>query len=251
MSTVLSLFGYSCVPQPDGSVTLYKVPMNKVAQNTYVQIQQGFFTMLGIAPYSLPDDPFPYGDKRFLKIPAQCFVISKANSSHYGYSSGCVDCQSDMTFFLQGLYLSRKDMVCQSDGFAENRDTGVIPDLIAFCNKCSPPEPYYFNYTNCVNNTFIATDECYFTLRSNVSVNDVDVNSFDTTNFISQIISMGGTVVPQDSSDFVNVQCESANKPELYFFSIKIFDLKLWIYIFVAYIFIMLAYYWYSMVGVR
>jgi len=248
--TMLSLFGYSCATS-GGVLNLYQVPMNKIIENAFLNLQQGFMSLFGIQQYTLPDDPFPNGDKRFLKIPTQCFIQSKANTSAYGYSAGCVDCPNDANFF-QGFYLFKKDLICIGDGYAVPRtSSGYDPEWVSFCNQCIPPSPYYFNYTNCLNNPIINNGVCYFTILPNVSVSSIDTTDFQNTNFLQNIINLGAVVRPQDSTEFVNIQCEDVNKPQIYFFNIKVFDLKLWVYLIIAYGLIFLAYFWYSMSGLH
>lgn len=245
--TILGFFGYSCV-ENNGEILLYQVPMSKSIQNSFLQFQQGFFSLFKIEEYTLPDDPFPYGNKKYLKIPDGCIVQSKANTSNYGYSAGCVNCTPDITFFLQPIYISRQDMVCIDDGFATSDRPLSMPVSVAFCNKCTPPEPYYFNLTICKNSPF-NDGVCYFTLRSNVAVEEVNAYLLKTSTHFKKIVELGGVRRMQNSSEIINIQCSDVNSPHLYFFNIKIFDLKMWVYLVISYSLIFFAYHWYKMIG--
>lgn len=251
--TILSLLGYTCIDR-SGNLELYQVPLSSVLINTYSNFQQGLYNLIGVTAYHLPEDPFPFGDKRYLKIPTECFVNSKANVSNYGYSAGCVNCEADTGQYILSLFffgfISRKDMVCAGDGYGLNRQQGILPDLVTFCDQCTPPEPYYFNYTNCRNNTHIPNGICYFTLRENVTTSEIDETTFDTTNYYGRVKELNGVKRVQDGKDIINVQCTANNQPELYFFTIEIFNQYMWILLIVGYYLIVFAFVWYHMLRI-
>jgi hypothetical protein len=249
MPAILSLFGYTCIDR-GGTIELYQVPLGNVLLNTYVNFQQGAYNLIGVTAYHLPEDPFPYGNKKYLKIPTECFVNSKLNVSHYGYSAGCVNCISDQTSVFQTIFTTRKDMICTSDGYALNRDTGFLPDLITFCDQCSPPYPYYYNHTICLNNVEIDNGICYFTINPNVSISEVDETTFDTTNYFGRIQDLNGVLRTQNTNDMINIQCNSNNRPELYFFTIELFNQQMWLLLIIGYYLIMFAFIWYKIIRI-
>ena len=80
------------------------------------------------------------------------------------------------------------------------------------------------------------------------SVSSIIDTNWEANAYFQKIIEIGGVERPQDSSQFVNVQCEQVNRPGLYFYSIKIFDRIMWIYLLIAEALITFAFAWYKMV---
>jgi hypothetical protein len=238
LPSVLNMFGYECVSK-QGTMTLYQVPMDKIFQKSLSDIKQDLRALVGLTDYQLPDDPFPNGDKSFLRVPAECFLDVQINGSTFtGYSSACVNCTKSGVIRYWGS-------ICLSDGY-------YSPDLITkywlgtanFCYKCSPPDPYYYDHEYC-----FSEENCFFRITDESLIGQIVDEDYEANYYYQQIVNLGGVEIPQDTNQFVNVQCEDVNKPQLYFFNIKIFDLQLWIYLAVAYILIFIAYHWYRMSG--
>jgi hypothetical protein len=240
LPSILNMFGYECVSKA-GVLTLYQVPMNKLFEKSLSDIKQDLRGIVGLSDYQLPTDPFPNGDKRFLRVPPECFNDININGSTItGYSSACVNCTHSGVFRYWGS-------VCLSDGY-------YSPDLITkywlgtanFCYKCSPPNPYYFNYSYCFDQ-----DNCFFRITDDSLAGSIISSDFQANYYYQQIIKLGGVERPQDGTQFVNIQCEDINKPQVYFFNIKIFDLQLWIYLSISWVLIVFAFFWYTHVGLR
>lgn len=236
---LLNLFGYECVQVGD-EIKLYQVPMDRLAEKSLVDVKQSTRSFFGFEDYQLPEDPFPNGDKRFLRIPPDCFLEAEISGvTEVGYSSACVDCNKSGLFRYWGS-------ICTSDGYYD-------PDLVTsywvgtanFCYVCAPPNPYYFNYSYCYNQ-----DQCFFRILPEYEsqVGSIIDDDWRANYYYQKIVELGGVVRQQDSSQFVNVQCEDVNKPQLYFFSIEVFNRTMWIYLFVAYFLITLAFMWYGVV---
>lgn len=235
--SVLNLFGYECVSQ-QGNLVLYQVPMNKLFEKSLFDIRQGVRGIVGLKDYQLPEDPFPNGDKSFLRVPPECFVDVIINGSTItGYSSACVNCTKSGVIRYWGS-------ICLSDGF-------YSPDLITrywvgtanFCYRCSPPEPYYYNHSYC-----FSKENCFFRIIDEKLVGNIISEDYQANYYYQQILNLGGIEIPQDKKQIINIQCEEVNRPNLYFFNIKIFDFTLWIYLFISYLFIFFAYHWYKMI---
>jgi len=239
LPAMLNLFGYECVAV-GSELRLYQVPMDKLAEKTLSDARQGVRGFFGFEDYQLPDDPFPNGDKRFLRVPPECFIEADiSGENQIGYSSACVDCNKSGLFRYWGS-------ICTSDGFYDpNLVTSYWIGTANYCYVCAPPNPYYYNHSYCYDN-----DQCFFRILPEYE-GDVDAvidSSFQANYYYQNILNLGGVQRPQDDTEFVNVQCEDVNKPQLYFFNIKVFDRTMWIYLIVAYFLISLAFMWYSVV---
>jgi hypothetical protein len=236
---VLNLFGYECVQVGD-EIKLFQVPMDRLAEKSLSDVKQGTRAFFGFEDYRLPDDPFPKGDKRFLRVPPECFVEADISGvTEIGYSSACVDCNKSGLFRYWGS-------ICTSDGYYD-------PDFVTsywigtanFCYVCAPPNPYYYNHTYC-----FSEDECFFRILPEYEddIDDIIDSDWQTNYYYNTIISLGGVERQQDSSEIVNVQCQDVNKPQLYFFTIEVFNRTMWTYLFLAGALISLAYMYYGVV---
>lgn len=242
MPSLLNLFGYECL-QTNHGIALYQVPMANFLEKTAIDLRQNVRSFFGLSDYQLPQDPFPSGDTNFVRIPAECLnEVTINGSSVVGYSSACVNCTYS-NYFL-GRYIGS---VCLSDGYYDPTIiTRYWVGTANFCYKCAPPNPYFFNYSRCVTK-----ENCFFQITDPSLAGSIITTDYESNYYYQQIIKLGGQERPQDTTQFVNVQCEDVNKPQLYFFSIKIFDLQLWIYLSVAYVLIIFAWFWYKMIGVN
>lgn len=235
---VLNLYGYECVAV-GSELRLFQVPMDKLAEKTLSDARQGVRGFFGFEDYQLPDDPFPNGDKRFLRVSPECFIEAEIGGvTQFGYSSACVDCNKSGLFRYWGS-------ICTSDGFYD-------PDLVTnyfvgtanYCYVCAPPNPYYYNHTYCFDE-----DQCFFRILPEYE-DDVDAiidNDWEINAYYQKVLELGGVERQQDISEFVNVQCEEVSKPQLYFYSIKVFDRTMWIFLIVGYFLITLAFMWYGL----
>lgn len=237
--SVLNVFGYECI-QVGNNIKLYQVPMSQLVQKTLLDVKQGVREIARLGDYQLPSDPFPNGDKRFVRVPAQCFTDANINGTTVtGYSSACVDCQKSGFFRYS-------NSICLSDG-------NYSPDLVTkywvgtanFCFQCAPPYPYYFNYSYC-----FSEDQCFFRILPEFesSVDSIIDSGYQANVYYQRILELGGVERPQDSSQFINIQCSSVDKPELYFFNIEVFNKTMWIYLFCVQFLIGFAFGWYNIV---
>ena len=241
---ILNFFGYECLYGDTGTLDLYQVPMDKILQKS---VSVDFRSMLGLAEFQLPDDPFPNGDKRFLRINPECFdSVNNGSEIVTGYDGTCVDCPVISNFFKTKIVLYSKfgagHQVCIGDGFYQQTLSSAYDTSVQnYCYKCAPPNPYYYNHTNCLSNT-----SCYFTITNESLVSQVSGDFYKNV-YLSRIKALGGVKRTQDSSEVVNIQCKEFNKPELYLFSIEIFNATLWLYLSVGYVLVMIAHWWYSL----
>lgn len=235
---MFNLFGYECL-SVDGDLRLYQVPMDKLAQKSLSDIKQGLRSFAGFEDYKLPDDPFPNGDKRFLRVPAECFNEVVINGeTQVGYSSACVDCNASSWFRYSGS-------ICLSDGY-------YAPDLITkywigtanFCYRCAPPDPYYYSHQYC-----FSQDECFFRITDDNLVDQIIETEYEANFYYQNIIKLGGVERTQNGEEFVNIQCKAVDQPSLYFFDIEVFNRQMWIYLYIAWGLIGFAFMWYRMVG--
>lgn len=233
----LNLFGYYCVNHQD-SLDLYQVPANNLLQKSFYDVQKGVEGILGVEQYQLPDDPFPDGNKEFLRIPAECFIESTANGTTVsGYVSACTDCPTNANFF-EGFYKFKSDLICTDDGYFKK--AGLLDRKL--CAQCSPPNPYYYNHSNCVNQ-----DECYFTITNTSLIPAITTDYLDQVNY-QKIVDLGGVLRQQNSENIVNIQCSAVGKPNLYFFSIELFNQTMWVLIVIGYFLTIFAWGWYGVV---
>lgn len=233
---ILNLFGYACVDEL-GSLELYQIPMNNLVQKTAIDIKRGLTEILFPDRFTLPDDPFPDGDRRFMRIHPECFVQTDYNGSTiWGYTALCTDCPAT------GGFLWWKDgEVCIGDG--EANALSIRPDGVNICATCRPPEYYYYNHSYCTNP---ANQNCFFTIKNESFVDLVNEQDYGEAVYLQNILDMNGIKRTQDSGQFVNVQCQDIGKPALYLFNIEIFNRLMWIYLTVASFLIGLAFKWYS-----
>jgi len=239
---MLNLFGYECI-QVNDEIRLYQVPMDKFIEKAIPDIKQGLRDLVGFKDYQLPDDPYPDGDKRFLRVPAECFVEGTVNgTAQYGYSSACVNCTKSGWFRYAGS-------ICLDDGYYDSTlITKYWIGTANFCYRCSPPDPYYYSRDYC-----FSTDECFFRILPEFEsqVDDIVDSNYEANYYYQNIIKLGGQQRAQDKTQFVNIQCAEVDQPQLYFYSIKIFDKTLWIYLFIVYGLITFAMAWYGMIGLH
>lgn len=234
----LNLFGYECL-WVDDEIELYQVPVGNIVPKTLLNIGQLFESVFGFEEFKLPEDPFPYGDKHFMRIPEQCWVSSDLNGSTvYGVSGKCLRCQTNANFLQWFTVNPTTNAICVGDATENNV---VINN--EFCTVCQLPPNYYYNHSWCVNQSRNGYD-CYYRIIDDSDLPDED---YERGLYYSKIIQLGGVERSQSMDDFVNIQCEDEGRPQLYFFSIKIFDRTLWIYLFCAWALITLAMMWYGL----
>lgn len=236
--TLLSTFGYSCIERGTGDIELYQVPMSSFAEKNFLDIKQGLQGLVGYEEYSLPSDPFPNGNKNYLRIPDQCFVETSYNNSQvYGYIGACVYCDLNTNFFT-GFFTPITEKICVGDSTGIRN--WVTDDKL--CAICTPPYPYYYNHTICTNST-----ECYFTISDPSLVSYINEDYVSETDY-KKIIDLGGVLRPQDDSEIVNIQCTENKKPSLYFFSIELFNKTMWVLLLLGFAIVSFALAWYSVV---
>jgi len=235
---MLNMFGYECIAV-DGDLKLYQVPMNNLAQKSLSDIKQGAREFAGFEDYKLPEDPFPDGDTRYLRVPAECFnEVQIAGETVVGYSSACVDCNASSWFRYSGS-------ICLSDGYYDSTlITKYWIGTANFCYRCSPPNPYYYDHELCFNQ-----DECFFHITDDDLADDIIQTEYGANYYYQNIIKLGGVERGQDATQFVNIQCDGVDEPQLYFFNIKVFDRTMWIYLLISGGLIYLASFWFRLVG--
>jgi hypothetical protein len=241
---LLGLFGYACVPQED-DILLYQVSMSKIIQKSAFDIQRTFTDYFAPQDYQFPEDAHPNGDKRYYRIPDECYVTREANGTQVtGYQAGCVDCDAYREGFVETYLLTaRFETFCVDDGF----DLTTLFN-VRNCPVCEPKYPYYYNHTVCL--TKFSQEDCYFTILNESLVTVVD-QSYSDLIYKENIVSLGGAVRPQDSSEFVNVQCVDDDTPSLFIFSLELFNRTLWIFLIIGWGLITFATMWYQMTGVN
>jgi len=254
MPQILQIFGYDCASNK-GVLELYQVPPNSLFQNVFVNIAQGISqTSAGslLTDYRLPDDAFPNGDKTYLRIPNECFVtITNGTQQITGYTALTTNCSYAGFFYTFGNFstlqsvLRTENSICTSDGWA--RPLGFF-DLLDqwkkhYIRRCEPPIPYYFNYTNCYSK-----EECYFTITDPSLIGGITTD-YVSDLYLQKIVGLGGVKRAQDKSEIMNIQCKAEGQPQLYFFSIEIFNQQLWILLIGGYALIGFAFIWYSMIS--
>jgi len=235
--SLLNLFGYECL-DVDGDLELYQIPIGNIVPKTLLNIGQIFEGVFGFEEFKLPEDPFPNGDKHFMRIPDVCWVESDLNGSTvYGVSGKCLKCQTNANFFQWFTVNPTTSAICVDDATENNV---VINN--EFCAVCQLPPNYYYNHSYCVNQSRNYND-CYYRIIDDSNLPD---ENYEKGLYYDKIIQLGGVERLQDEEQFVNIQCEAEGRPQLYFYSIKIFDRELWIYLFVAWALISLATIWYG-----
>lgn len=225
---IFQFFGYACV-QEGSSVELYQVPLNNLIDKLFLDLQRGFSTFIFGGQVQVSPDAFPLGDKRFMRIPEECFVerTNITGQTNFGYTAACTDCPEDTGY---GLINTRSNLICAGDGEPTLATSLVYRN---FCTICAPKDPYYYNHSLCQNNTYLPTGECYFTIDDFSEASNINA-AFLNSISLQNVKDLGGVKRNQDPNSFVSAQCEDVNKPQLYFFNIKVFDRTLWIYIFIA-----------------
>lgn len=253
--SILNFFGYECLYE-NNELTLYQVPLDKIiSKSVTIDLKQQVRSFFSLPEFEIPQDPFPNGDKRYFRIPPDCFSsVQNGSDTIEGYTAMCVDCPFIGMFYkIEGTNISTtqsvvraENSICMGDGYYKPSFWtlfGVWEK--SYCYKCAPPNPYYYNHSNC-----ISKEACFFTI-----INESDV-PFITTEYaeniyLARIKELGGVKRTQDSSEFVNIQCEEKGQPQLFFFNIKIFNPLLMIYLTIGYVLIIIAYFWYSMLGIN
>jgi len=264
MPFLLGVFGYSCVNE-GGTYELYKVPVENIVQKTLIIDAEGVAdTLLGLDDLKLPEDPFKNGDKRYVKIPDPCIIKIdvQVNKTLFGYDTyplvgyvafgtNCTLIKDDGRITNTNIYRTWTDSVCVSDGYALDLDDlglWVFYRLNANARKfnalCQPPNPYYYNHTifsYYMNTTSVG----YFTIMDESLLPNIE-DDYLNNDYVEKIKKIGGIKQDQDNSQFVNIQCEYET-PQLYFFSVKVFDRNLWIWLLIASFLIPFAFDWYSL----
>lgn len=234
---ILGEFGYACVNEAN-KLELYQTPMKNILGKTSLDLFTGLETTFFPSRFQFPDDPYPNGDKHYLRVSNQCFITSMLNGSQVvGYPAKCINCPTNGNLY-QYLF-SRDQLICIGDG--DTPFYGSLNDEL--CIRCMPPKPFYYNHSNCINNNF---GFCVFTIKNESYLGDVG-SDFDKAVYLQKIKELGGVKRQQSSSEFINIQCTASAQPSLYFFSIEIFNRMLWVYLCIAYALVGFAFFWYHM----
>jgi hypothetical protein len=257
MPQILQLFGYDCASNK-GVVELYQVPPSALFQNAFTNLVQSVSKTDAVSlltDYKIPDDPFPNGDKTYLRIPDECFVtIQNASQTITGYTALTTNCSYVGVFYsinnisnLQSV-LRTENSICTSDGYGGVSLSWV--DLLNqwkkhYVRRCEPPIPYYFNYTNCYTKS-----ECYFTITDTSLISSVNTE-FISDVYLQRVLSLGGTKRSLDTkNEMTNVQCKAEGQPTIYFFTIEMFNQQMWMLLIAGYFLITFAFIWFKMVRI-
>lgn len=244
----LGLFGYDCVYE-SGSLELYQVPIQSIAIKSIQDIKGGFDDLIGLPSYELPEDPFPYGNKSFIRIPDGCFeTVQNGSEELYGYSALCTDCDaiSRASFFGNNITLPYKARysICIGDGYYAKNVFNLDLFGSRFCSRCSPPTGYYYNHSNIPEHGWV------FTIENQSLVPFIDESYYYNIE-LNRLKELGGVMRSQDSTQFVNLQCTDVHKPTVYFFTIELFNKTMWIFLIVGWGLISFAYLYYSAIGLN
>ena len=233
---ILGLFGYACVNE-FGTDTLYIVPMDSFVQKTFNDLYSTVNNYINPKDYQVPEDPFPDGDKHYLRVAQECLrEVTYNDTLVTGYIADCIDCPvSDTSFFPQ-----RSRSICIGDGVTNvwnvwNRN---------LCSICTPPSEYYYNHSNAVALLPVYNDY-FFTIVNESQISNINENFEDLT-YLQRVLQLGGVKQSISQDEFVNVQCADVGQPDLYVFNIRVFDARLWIFITIAGALIGFAFKWYS-----
>lgn len=244
MPAILNMFGYDCAYK-GSNLVLLQVPANNILNSITGNFQQTLNTFFGLKQYELPANAFPNGDKRYITVPNDCFQTVTFNGTQTtGYRSDCTNC-TDTSGFFQFL-TPNKRQICISSGYYTDNSIGWNPQTINFCAICRPPPGYYFDISRCSVNS-----SCVFTIINESQIPLVSAQYFVNQNYYNTLISLGAMEKAQNSKEFVNLQCTALHRPEVYFFNIRVFDAKLWIYLYISYWVLVFAGWYYAHVGLH
>ena len=235
----LGLFGYACVME-GSQVELYQVPISQFFQKTAYDIEKTLTDVFTTADYQLPEDAHPSGNKKYYKIPEQCYVNKEINGTLVsGYQAGCVDCEYYKEGFVETyLYANKFESFCIGDG-----EDIWNPVNVRNCDICEPKYPYYYNHTECLT---YGQDSCYFTIINASFVSQIGTD-FASTIYLQNIQSLNGVKRVQDSSEIVNIQCISENAPSIFVFSFELFNRLMWVMLILSGALVGFALKWYAM----
>jgi hypothetical protein len=229
--------GYDCINY-NGQLRLFKVPL----PNILLEPSFAFRNAFGLQNFQNTYEYADFGNATLIKVPESCIVssgwsISVGNETR-GYTSACVNCTSSGLFGWRFL-----GEHCITDGFYDpNIVTSYEPITANTCFMCAPPNPYYFNISDCTGD-----DYCYFRLINESQEPFIDAE-LPVKKYIDTLVSLGGIELGQDDNEFLNIQCISSGRPSLYVFGIHVFDYALWVLIMVGSALVSIAYLWYSVI---
>jgi len=237
----LNLFGYECVTE-NNQLALYKVPMSSLLAKSMSDARQTVRRTVGLSDYQLPDDPFPNGDKRYIRVPDNCLMTTQLNGSEFtGYTARCTNCSFEPFQWYNVLFGLDDNRVCVGDGYANVNVWSYSLEYRQFCYLCAPPHPYFYNHTQCLNNP----NGCLFQIEAGYNPNDV-LESYDY--YLIRIKELGGVKIPIDDTEIVNIQCRAYNQPAIYFFDVEIFNKTLWIILIIGFGLVSFAFAWYGVI---
>ena len=246
-----TFIGYACVKE-NNVVELYQVPFNNLIRKTISLDVGGFInSLLKPSDILFEDELYRNGDKRFFKVPEDCFVtVANGSDTFTGYTGQCTNCsgisQNPYAAILginDTTSIKFRNSICMSDGY---KLTGLlISDLWRTCQKCSPPDLYFFDIENCFSET-----ACYFRLINDSNLDIIPDNSNDFANSLNlqKIKVLGGVKRTQNMSEIVNLGCADVNTPTLFFFNIELFNRTMWVLLIVGEMLVTFALAWYNVV---
>jgi hypothetical protein len=242
---ILSLGGYACVPE-SGQVELYQIPLTNTFAKFGFELNDYLKGFVWIKDYQMPEDPYPDGDKSYLRVPSECFTTQEINgTTRWGYTALCTNCSYVSNFWTYVVSLGTgKDgnTICLSDGYYQPLPNYASTGAKRICAQCNPQSPYYFNISNCQS-----IDDCFFTVEDPVYVPYI-LDTYVNTEYLQKIKSLGGVKRPQDDTQFFNIQCTSSGKPSIFMFGFEVFNKALWIVLIIGTFLVQVAWAWYGVI---
>ena len=248
LPAIFSLFGYSCVYET-GEVELYQVPMRSSFGKLGFELEEFTKGWFSIKDYQMPDDAYPAGDKHFIRVPLECIVTQEINgTTQWGYTSLCTNCTYVTNFWSSALssvtwgFFGNANTICLSDGYYAPITRFHPLSTKQTCSQCHPPNPYYFNITNCPS-----PDVCFFTIIHESHIPYILDDYIDKT-YLIKLKLLGAVKRAQDSSEVVNIQCTASKRPALFFFGIEVFNKTMWIILILGTFLVQFSWAWYKVI---
>lgn len=244
---MLKLMGYTCLYGEDGTPQLWQVPPGSLLDNLMSNINQKAREIF-YQQYILPDDPFPNGDKTYMKVPSACWVDTQINGTDTsGYTSLCTNCTKAPNGFTDEYFggafgMIGHEQICVSDGVARHRSFYDSVATKNLCALCEPPVPYHFEINHCTSQ-----DNCYFVIDDPALIDRVTVSALDAKARKAMEKSGGHIVSVDPVNDVVSVQCTANKQPTLYLFTIEMFNRTMWIVLLLGYAIVGFAYWYWDM----
>jgi hypothetical protein len=244
MPIILGFAGYECAYK-NNQLTLFQIPVQSAGTAVFQNINQAVLDATCSKPYEYTTSDYLNGNSDYLRVPDSCYNTVQFNGTSFsGYDSRCTNC-SDTQNWVDRTFSPNKAQVCVGDGYSLVQDVWHVGGNLCYCQTCAPPQGYYFDPTACTTKA-----GCYFTEINKTSKTGSVLLTALEQQYYNSIVKLGGVERPQNSQEFVNIQCAAAGRPEIYVFSIRIFNPVLWIYLYLAYWILVFAGWYYKHLGI-